>query len=129
MSWRDEAACRGRNDIDWFPVMDRPGGQGAAWRDNLARAREVCSSCSVTAECMAEAATDPLTGGIWAGTTEAQRRQLPAQARRRPPVARCGTDAGYYRHLRYTDTEPCQECKEAHAMAWRLRKHRLAVVR
>lgn len=34
------------------------------------------------------------------------------------PVAKCGTDAGYYRHLRRTKTEPCEACKRAHADRW-----------
>lgn len=31
--------------------------------------------------------------------------------------ARCGTDGGYYRHLRKTHTPPCEPCKAAHAAA------------
>lgn len=29
--------------------------------------------------------------------------------------AKCGTDGGYYRHLRITKTEPCEACRQAHA--------------
>lgn len=123
--WRDQAACRDVTGIDWFP---QPG-TDAARRLNLAAARAICDACPVKAQCLAEAMAVPFTAGIWAGTTEGQRRRSPQKHLRRPQVARCGTDAGYYRHLRYMGTEPCQECKEAHAMAWRVRKHRLAVVR
>jgi hypothetical protein len=39
---------------------------------------------------------------------------------RRRRVARCGTDSGYYRHLRRTKTKPCAACKSAHSQAvWR----------
>lgn len=31
------------------------------------------------------------------------------------PIAQCGTDGGYYRHLRRTKTEPCTPCRKAHA--------------
>lgn len=31
------------------------------------------------------------------------------------PIAQCGTDGGYYRHRRITNTEPCEPCKRAHA--------------
>lgn len=129
MSWKQRAACADRDDIDWFPTMEAPGGQNAAWRNNVARAREVCSSCPVSAECLRAAMADPFTAGIWGGTTEGERRRRPQPPRQRPTVARCGSDAGYYRHLRQTNTEPCQECREAHAMAARLRKHTLAIVR
>lgn len=127
MSWYDQAACAGRTDIDWFPEFR--GDRSGEWRSNLARAREVCDACPVSAECITAARLDPNTAGIWAGTTESQRRRSPERAVRRPQVARCGTDAGYYRHLRQTRTEPCVACLEAHAMAWRIRKHQMAVVR
>ena len=128
-SWRDRAACVGRVDIDWFPSVDRPGGTTKAFRDNIARAREVCASCPVKAECLAEARADPLTAGIWGGTTETQRRGGPRQPAWRPLKARCGTEAGYFAHLRQTHTQPCVACKEAHALTERLRRMRLAVVR
>jgi len=35
------------------------------------------------------------------------------KTRRQP--AKCGTDGGYYRHRRITNTEPCDACKRAHA--------------
>lgn len=129
MSWREEAACKGRDDIDWFPTQDRPGGTTTSWRENLRRAREVCASCDVRSDCLADALAHWGTGGIWAGTTELERTRLPMKRPVRPHVARCGTDAGYYRHLRQTFTEPCGACKEAHAIAGRIRSHQLAVVR
>lgn len=33
-------------------------------------------------------------------------------------VAKCGTDSGYYRHLRITKTEACGPCKAAHSGRW-----------
>lgn len=33
-------------------------------------------------------------------------------------IAECGTDGGYYRHLRITKTEPCAPCKKAHTERW-----------
>lgn len=125
MSWTDQAACVGRGDVDWFPLPGTAAGQ----RANLEAARAICDTCTVKGQCLAEAMADPHTAGIWAGTTEGQRRRSPQKHLRRPLVARCGTDAGYYRHLRYTFTEPCKACREAHAFAHRARKVRLAVVR
>ena len=37
--------------------------------------------------------------------------------RRNNRPARCGTDSGYFRHLRTTLTEPCDACRQAHADA------------
>ena len=38
-----------------------------------------------------------------------------------PPPARCGTDAGYYRHRRTLKEQACPACCQAHADATRLR--------
>ena len=38
------------------------------------------------------------------------------------PIAQCGTDAGYYRHLRITKTDACAACKQAHTKRWLERK-------
>jgi len=35
------------------------------------------------------------------------------------PVAKCGTDAGYYRHRRVMKEDPCPECKAAHSLKTR----------
>lgn len=126
MNWRDEAACTGRLDIDWFPTYERAAYK--RWRANLAAARSVCDGCPVKVQCLAIAMADPHSAGIWAGTTESQRRRAPQPAPRRAYVARCGTDSGYRRH-RDQGTPPCQACKEAHAIAARVRAHRLAVAR
>lgn len=37
------------------------------------------------------------------------------RTRRKKNAAKCGTDGGYYRHLRTTKTKPCKACKRAHA--------------
>src|SRR5437762_9490496 len=39
-------------------------------------ARGVCSDCLVRAECLATALEDPLTAGVWGGTTAAERKAL-----------------------------------------------------
>lgn len=38
------------------------------------------------------------------------------------PEARCGTDAGYYRHRRKHNEKPCAECRAAHSIATRRAK-------
>jgi len=37
------------------------------------------------------------------------------------PVALCGTSAGYYRHIRTLSEPACEDCKDAHRVAERLR--------
>jgi WhiB family redox-sensing transcriptional regulator len=125
VSWRDQAACANRGDIDWFPTVELYYGANKTWRENVERAKHCCAACPVKAECLSMAMADPMTAGIWGGTTESERRRRPRPPRR-PQVAHCGTDAGYYRHLRQTLTEPCVACRDAHAAAWRHRKRSTA---
>jgi hypothetical protein len=49
--------------------------------------------------------------------------RIPAPARIRATKAKCGTDSGYYRHLRQLNEPACQACREAHAQATRIRAH------
>jgi WhiB family redox-sensing transcriptional regulator len=65
--WHAEAACRGRGTDGWFPVQGR--------RPDDARA--VCGACPVLEECHRWALDQgPELAGVWAGLTEADRRQL-----------------------------------------------------
>lgn len=111
MSWTERGACVGRTDIDFVPTY--PGAVTAAWRANTAAAKALCASCPVRADCLADALAHWGTAGIWGGTTELEREKM-ERARLHPPVALCGTNAGYYRHQRMAD-EPCAECRAAHA--------------
>lgn len=119
-AWMTQRACVDVPTEVFFPENVR----------DAATAKAICAACPVSAECLAYATENREEHGVWGGLAPWERGDR--RTRRpavRPPVARCGTDGGYYRHLRYTFSEPCQACKEAHAMAWRLRKHREAVVR
>lgn len=58
--WRDDAACRGRGDVDWFPARGR----------RSLEAEAVCAKCTVGAECLAEAIRCNdigVRGGTYAG--------------------------------------------------------------
>ena len=113
--WRDLAACAGRTDLEWFPHR----------HVRSPKALEVCSDCPVRDTCLLDALDEgDLQHGIRGGHTEdermgmSRRRGLPD----RPRQAECGTDSGYYRHLRQLGTEPCMDCRRAHADAWVRRK-------
>ncbi|MBM9464161.1 WhiB family transcriptional regulator [Aeromicrobium sp. YIM 150415] len=71
--WAQEAACLGRPD-DLFV-------QGAEQN----RAKQLCNTCEVTAECLAEALDHRIEWGVWGGMTERERRAL---LRRKPHVTR-----------------------------------------
>ena len=112
MSWRDEAACVGRSDLEWFPSATGPGGVTAAYRANLAACRAVCASCAVRAECLTSAVANQ-EAGIWGGLTARGRKSLAGRSRK---VALCGSAAAYRRHLRAGEP-PCDDCRAAHRLA------------
>ena len=70
--WASDAACRGIGPDELFV-------RGAEQH----RAKQVCQSCPVRTECLAEALDNQIEWGVWGGTTERERRAL---LRRRPNV-------------------------------------------
>lgn len=66
--WRSRAACAGSGS-NFFPVGDSDG-------DVVATAREICRTCPVTDDCLEYALETDQRAGIWAGTTEEERRSL-----------------------------------------------------
>jgi len=65
-SWQQYAACRGAGTSMHFP------NQGAG----IADARAVCAGCEVRSDCLDYALADPSLGGVWAGTSERERRRI-----------------------------------------------------
>lgn len=129
--WMLLAACRDGVDPEiFFPTQDNG--------PSLSKARRVCASCWVKADCLAYALAmeggqpAKTREGVYAGTTGGQRydlyRRKPVQERRkaaaeaRPAVkkkrepAECGTRSGYSKHLR-EKTEICGPCRQANTDA------------
>ena len=116
--WRLAAACRGHDPDLWHPEK---GDTVTA-----AKALAICARCPVIEPCRAHA-VEHRERGIWGGTSERQRKTIRSKAhtgRVGIKVAACGTDAGYYRHLRRLDEDPCEPCRQAHRIADRERSRR-----
>lgn len=66
MTWRDDAACRGHDNLDWF-----------AFEMTTLMAR-LCWDCPVRPECLFEALQreEKCDPGVWGGTTESERRRI-----------------------------------------------------
>lgn len=84
--WRELASCVGKPTAWWFP--------GAGSRGNTARALAVCAECDVRAECadelrQVEEQVGIIVRGVWAGTTEEDRRQGRKRAVRRDVPRSC----------------------------------------
>lgn len=108
--WQEDAACKTRPDLNWFPG---PG-------ERFTEQRQVCASCPVQAACLAAglAVNSHDDFGIWGGTSERQRSQFRAERRtldlspRGPAV--CGTRSGYVKHVKNHE-KTCGPCKAANA--------------
>ena len=76
-AWQREAACRGlalaESQAIFFPSRG----------DSIDEARAICGRCPVTEQCLEFALANNCIG-VWAGTSDRQRRRLRASARRRP---------------------------------------------
>lgn len=116
MTWREQAACRGKPTGWWFPPAQMTV---TDWAD-YQRAREICASCPVRSECLTYALGDQATrtNGLWAGTTpderrgkkrrEAERRARYRERLRRERTFEHGTLNGYQ-----NGACRCEPCKEA----------------
>ena len=67
--WKDQAACGGYPNAVFFPGSDAPSRA-------VERARAVCAVCVVAASCLEYAFETNQRSGIWAGTTEDERKSL-----------------------------------------------------
>jgi WhiB family redox-sensing transcriptional regulator len=72
--WQRRAACRGMGTDQFFPST------GAHVRQSTIA---LCGSCPVHAECETYAVANQDIGGVWAGTTERDRRAI---RKGRPPA-------------------------------------------
>lgn len=71
-AWFDQAVCAGISDPDvFFPVQDK-----RRYQEQIAMTREMCGVCPVQDRCLDLALNDPSLEGIWAGTTETDRRNI-----------------------------------------------------
>lgn len=81
MSWQDRAACR---DMDVRLFFGPDGEQRPRREIREARAKAVCESCPVRAQCLDYALSNSIRHGVWGGLNEEERmRERRRRARRR----------------------------------------------
>lgn len=99
--WRNDAACRDMGPALFF----------SDYQSDHARAKAVCESCPVRAECLADALDTPQFDdyGIRGGLSVSGRHGI--RGRKKPPI-RHGTPGGYRAHLR-RDEPMCDACRTA----------------
>lgn len=64
MTWRSQAACKGKDPALFFPERGAP----------TEPAKAVCRGCPVAQECLGYGLMENV--GIWGGTSERQRRAI-----------------------------------------------------
>ena len=67
--WKSRAACAGYPNDLFFPIGDVNEG-------TIEKAKAICAVCPVTDDCLQYALETNQRNGIWAGTTEEERRSL-----------------------------------------------------
>jgi WhiB family redox-sensing transcriptional regulator len=77
MWWLSGAACIGEDPELFFPIGTSPPAT-----EQTARAKDVCGSCSVRAECLEWSLATYQDAGVWGGLDEEERREI-RRARRR----------------------------------------------
>ena len=118
--WQVFGACAPESGHD--PDLWHTAAKGLAGRAITERAKAICRSCLVIADCreagLALNSDGGLvnTHGVWGGMDEQQRRR----AIRKEPKFRdiCGTEKGYQRHHERNE-RACMACRRARAQATR----------
>lgn len=104
-----EPACAGQPE-PYDTLIDTTGGPD--YNRAVEKARALCGACPLQARCLVENRHEPWVIAMIAGPRQSTRTKGSQVA------ARCGTDGGYYRHLRGTKavprSRPCDACREAH---------------
>lgn len=73
-AWMDQAACRSRDPEIFFPIVERDPTSA-----EVRRAKAICATCPVAAECLDLALSTGQTAGIWGGMTPEERRRIRAR--------------------------------------------------
>lgn len=81
MTWRDEAACRGRDPQLWFPVLEDHGRQRETQKV-YCEALRICHTCAVQQACLEYALEARESFGMWGGKTRPERETILRQRRR-----------------------------------------------
>ncbi|MCA1572727.1 MAG: WhiB family transcriptional regulator [Chloroflexi bacterium] len=123
MTWKDDAACRDRPDVEWFAPACETGGAPTGPRWDPGPALAVCAQCPSIQPCRrwAESVGDIVDGaalhGVVGGVAPNPRKASgvkPGSAKPPRVEPNHGTDAGYKQHKRLGE-DACMHCRRAHS--------------
>jgi WhiB family transcriptional regulator, redox-sensing transcriptional regulator len=72
LAWRDDAACRGPEAVDFFPPSSFERKEVRIARERKAKA--ICAECDVRTSCLEHALDAHEPHGVWGGLNEVERR-------------------------------------------------------
>lgn len=72
-SWQEEGLCRGMDSGEFFLDFNL---RGSTKQKAIDKAKAVCKSCPVIANCLQHALSTPETYGVWGGKSEEERDTL-----------------------------------------------------
>lgn len=78
-SWRDDAACRGKDTGLWYPPESHSDGRPRRRETpkSYGIARQICrNECPVRAECLEDALEHEEPYGMWGGLTRPERNTI-----------------------------------------------------
>jgi hypothetical protein len=101
--WTDGAVCANVDPELFFPAA----GDNAS----LYRAKALCATCPVIAECLAYAVANHVEG-IWGGTSTRTRSAMRGPRAHQPQPIAHGSEAGARVHRRRGEAA-CESCKQA----------------
>jgi len=96
-NWRDDAACRDADPDLFFPVSTT----GSA-RRQIDEAKRICRACPAQGQCLAWVLDQPITNGVWGGTTEDERRSI-RNLWRRTTTSQEGEDDDSYQRAEHRE--------------------------
>jgi WhiB family redox-sensing transcriptional regulator len=73
-AWQERAACKGPQAVVFFPPTHSERKEEKSVRES--RAKAICKTCVVRAECLEYAMAIREPHGIWGGLNEMERKQL-----------------------------------------------------
>lgn len=123
MPWRRQAACIATGPATFYP--ERDGNDVVA---DIVRAKVICASCPVQADCLQHALDQLEQYGIWGGMTWEERRSLRRKRRRGEraaagPMPRRIVDAPVHNYSTYCNRGcRCEVCTEG-MRTWRELRH------
>jgi len=72
LRWQNDAACAGHDPDIFFPA----NAPGVSIHAEIAQAKAICATCTVTEQCLDYALATHQEHGIWGGLNERERRRI-----------------------------------------------------